>query len=186
MDFIQIMFSKTLLFLNSSQTLEMIVNNRFLMILFVIVLLKFKYAAYSSMWLSALINIPGTLLHESMHYLVGLFLNARPTSFDLIPRRDGFGNYVMGSVGFRNITSYNALPSALAPLFLLPIGFYFNRWYFQNVDITFFNYLLYILGQTIIIENAVPSSTDFRVGFSYPLGLLIYGALTVFILIYVW
>ena len=115
MDFARLFFHKIGLFLNSPDTLEMVVNNRFLMILLVIVLLKMKYATYSSMWVSAIVNIPGTILHESMHFLVGLLLNAYPTTFDLIPRKDGFGNYVMGSVGFRNVTFYNALPAALAP-----------------------------------------------------------------------
>lgn len=91
----------------------------------------------------------------------------------------------MGSVGFRNITFYNALPAAMAPLLLLPIGYYFNRWYFNNVDITLLNYLGYILLQTVIIENAVPSTTDFKVGFSYPLGLLLYGCILTFAVIYI-
>ena len=184
MDFVQLLFIKLNRIIDNPQTLDWIVNNRFLMIVFVIVLLKFKYATYSSMWLSALINIPGTILHETMHFLVGLFTNARPTSFDLIPKKDGYGNYVMGSVGFRNVTSYNALPSALAPLFLLPIGYWLNVWYFANVNITIFNYMIYILLQTIIIENAVPSSTDFKVAFSYPLGIILYGFILVCSIIY--
>ena len=185
MDFARLFFHKIALFLNSPETLSLAVNNRFLLIFLVIVLLKMKYATYSSIWLSALINIPGTILHESMHFIVGLALNAYPTTFDLIPHKDGFGNYVMGSVGFRNVTFYNALPAALAPLFLLPIGFYFNRWYFNNIDITLGNYLLYILLQTVIIENAVPSATDFKVGFSYPAGILLYSAVFVSAVIFI-
>lgn len=185
MDFALLFWQKVSQFFYSPETLSLVVNNRFLLILLVIVLLKFKYATYSNIWLSALINIPGTILHESMHYIVGLITNARPTSFDLFPRKDGFGNYIMGSVGFMNVTSYNAIPAALAPLLLLPMGFYFNRWYFQFADITLCNYLLYILLQTVIIENAVPSATDFKVGFSFPLGILLYGAIGVLALIYV-
>ena len=185
MDFLNLMILKLNNFLSSPQTLDMVVNNRFLMIVLVIVLLKFKYATYSTLWLSALINIPGTILHETMHFLVGLFMNAKPTSYDLVPRKDGYGNYVMGSVGFRNVTYYNAVPSALAPIFLLVIGYYFNRWYFANIDISIYNYMLYILLQTIVIENAVPSSTDFKVAFSYPLGLLLYGFIATFFLVYI-
>lgn len=184
MEFIQLLLQKINYFISDPQILHMVINNRFFMIVFVIVLLKFKYATYSSLWLSALINVPGTILHETMHFLVGLFSNARPTSFDLFPRRDGFGNYVMGSVGFRNITSYNAIPSALAPLFLLPIGYYLNVWYFANINISILNYILYILLQTIIIENAVPSSTDFKVAFSYPVGVILYSFVAVFCIVY--
>jgi len=184
MDFIYLLLHKSNIFISNPETLQWIVNNRFFMILFVIILLKFKYATYSSLWLSALINVPGTILHETMHFLVGLFTNARPTSYDLIPKKDGFGNYIMGSVGFRNITSYNAIPSALAPLFLLPIGYWLNIYYFENFNVNIFNYIIYIFIQTTIIENAVPSSTDFKVAFSYPLGILIYGFVAVFSIIY--
>lgn len=58
-------------------------NNRFLLILLVIVLIRIKYTTYSSMWASALVNIPGTILHEMMHYIVGLVLNARPCNFTI-------------------------------------------------------------------------------------------------------
>ncbi len=184
MDFIYLLLHKSNILISNPETLQWIVNNRFFMILFVIILLKFKYATYSSLWLSALINVPGTILHETMHFLVGLFTNARPTSYDLIPKKDGFGNYIMGSVGFRNITSYNAIPSALAPLFLLPIGYWLNIYYFENFNVNIFNYIIYIFIQTIIIENAVPSSTDFKVAFSYPLGILIYGFAAVFSIVY--
>lgn len=184
MEFIDIIFSKLDNFLSNPQILSWIINNRFFMIMFVIILLRFKYTTYSNLWLSALINIPGTILHETMHFIVGLFLNAHPTSYNIIPKKDGFGNYVLGSVGFRNITFYNAIPSALAPLFLLPMGYYLNVWYFKNFDITIFNYVIYILLQTIIIENAMPSSTDFKVAFSNPLGVVIYGLITFFTIIY--
>ena len=75
------------------------------------------------MWASALVNIPGTILHEMMHYIVGLVLNAHPCNFTIFPRKSPDGYYVMGSVGFRNVTFYNAIPSAMAPLLLLVIGF---------------------------------------------------------------
>lgn len=179
MEFLGLIIFHLQQFLNNPQVLEMVVNNRFLLIFLVILLLKFKYSTYSSMLLSALINIPGTFLHETMHYFVGLISNAEPTSFTIIPRRGENGGYTMGSVGFRNISYYNAIPSSMAPLLLLPLGFYFNRWYFQNVDISLFNYMGYILLQTIIIENAVPSGQDFKVAFSQPLGLVLYGALFV-------
>ena len=184
MDFVQTLLFKINNFISNPQILEWIISNRFFMILFIIILLKAKYATYSSLWISALINIPGTFLHETMHFLVGALMNAHPTSYDLVPRKDQYGNYVMGSVGFRNVTSYNAIPAALAPLFLLPIGYYINLWYFENINITLWNYLAYLLLQTIIIENAVPSSTDFKVAFSYPLGLIIYGFVAIAAIIY--
>lgn len=184
MDFINLFFSKITVFLSNPTTLETFVNNRFLMIFLVIVLLKFKYTTYSNIYMSALVNIPGTFLHETAHFIVGLLFNACPTRFDLFPKKQG-DCYVMGSVGFKNVNFFNAIPSALAPLLLLIIGYYFNIWFFANIKITYLSYILYVLLQTIIIENAVPSSQDFKVAFSFPLGLLLYGALAVFAVIYI-
>lgn len=114
---------------NSSELFWTVADNRFYLILLVIFLVRAKYAAYRSLWLSALVNIPGTILHEFMHYWVGLLMNARPVNFSLWPKRDLNGYYVMGSVGFQNVTYYNAVPSAMAPLLLLPLGFYINPLY---------------------------------------------------------
>lgn len=160
--------------LNSYEFLQTFFNNRFYLILLVIVLVHLKNATYRSLFMSALINIPGTLLHELMHFVVGLFLNARPCNFNLIPRRGENGGYVMGSVGFTNVTFYNAVPAALAPLLLLPIGFYINRYLLPLMEPTFVNYTLYVLLQTIIIENAIPSAADFKVAKMYFTGIVMY------------
>ena len=164
-------------YMNSYDFLESFFNNRFYLILMVIVLVHLKNASYRSMLLCALINIPGTLLHETMHFLVGLFLNARPRNFSLLPHRDDNGGYVMGSVSFSNITAYNAVPAAMAPLLLLPIGFYANRYVLPEIPPTFVNYILYILLQTIVIENAIPSSTDFKVAGMFFSGIVMYAAI---------
>ncbi len=163
-------------FFGRNDVVESFFNNRFYTILSVVLLMRMKYAAYRSMWLSALVNIPGTILHETMHFVIGLFLNARPCNFTIFPKKDAFtGDYVMGSVGFRNITFYNAIPAALAPLLLLPLSFYINRYLLPFVPHTVLGYILYVLLQTIIIENAVPSRADFKIAFSFPHGLLLYG-----------
>ena len=168
--------------LNDYAFLQSFFNNRFYLILMVIILIHLKNATYRSMLMSALINIPGTLLHELMHFIVGWFLNAKPCNFTLIPRRGEDGSYVMGSVGFTNVTFYNAVPAALAPLLLLPIGFYINRYILPQIEPSFANYTLYMLLQTIIIENAMPSSADFKVARMYFTGVVMYGVLAVALL----
>ena len=125
MDFLALLYQRWIYFSTDPEVLATLFNNRFLLILLVIVLLRIKYTTYSSMWASALVNIPGTILHEMMHYIVGLVLNAHPCNFTIFPRKSPDGYYVMGSVGFRNVTFYNAIPSAMAPLLLLVIGFGF-------------------------------------------------------------
>lgn len=169
--------------LNSSEFLRGFVDNRFYLILLVIVLVHLKNATYNSMFMCALINIPGTLLHELMHFFVGLILNAKPCNFTIIPRRGETGGYVMGSVGFTNVTFYNAVPSALAPLLLLPLGFYLNRYALPSLEPTFVNYVLYVLLQTIIVENAMPSSADFRVARMYFFGVVMYAVVGVCLLL---
>ncbi|MBR2033501.1 MAG: hypothetical protein IKA03_02380 [Alphaproteobacteria bacterium] len=161
--------------INNPAFLRGFFDNRFYLILLVIILLRIKYTTYRSMWLSALVNIPGTILHEFLHFFVGMLLNAHPCNFTIFPRRGEDGNYVMGSVGFRNVTFYNAVPAAMAPLLLLPIGFYINRYFLPQIQPTFLNYVLYVLLQTIIIENAVPSKADFKVAGMYITGVLMYG-----------
>lgn len=159
---------------NSPAFLQSVFDNRFYLILLVIVLTRFKYATYDSMWMCAFVNVPGTVLHEAMHFIVGYILNAQPCNFTILPRRSMDGGYVMGAVGFRNITFYNAVPAAMAPLLLLPIGYYVNEIILPMMPATLPNYILYVLLQTIIIENAVPSSQDVRVATSSFSGLLLY------------
>ncbi len=175
---------KISVFLSSPELFWTVADNRFFLILLVIFLMRAKYATYRSLWLSALVNIPGTILHEFMHYWVGLILNARPVNFTLWPKRDLNGYYVMGSVGFQNVTYYNAVPAAMAPLLLLPLGFYINRYILPQLPMNLTNYILYVLLQTIIIENAIPSRADFRVAGMFVSGVLFYGFLIFALLLY--
>lgn len=168
--------------IGSPEFLQSVLDNRFYLILMVIFISRFKYATYNSMWMCALINVPGTFLHESMHAFVGGILNAQPCNFSILPRRSMEGGYVMGSVSFRNITAYNAVPAALAPLLLLPIGYYFDKLVLPIMPATLGNYLLYVLLQTIIIENAVPSVQDMRVAGHDFLGVILYLVLFIAIL----
>lgn len=115
MDIAWHLYYKILSFFNNPQFLQSFFDNRFYLILLVVVLMRFKYTTYRSMWMSALVNIPGTFLHELMHFLVGALFNAKPCNFTLFPKKNENGDYVMGSVGFRNIAYYNAIPAAMAP-----------------------------------------------------------------------
>lgn len=178
MNFLSLAFHNLVEFINAPETLTALMANRFYLILLVIVLSSFKHASYSSMWLASLINMPGTFLHETAHFVVGLVLNAKPTSFSLFPRKNG-DYYVMGSVGFKNLTFYNALPSSMAPLFLLIAGFYLNKHFFDVVNVSIWTYMLYVLLQTIIVENAMPSRADFKAGFKYFSGVLLYSVVMV-------
>lgn len=160
-------------FINSPQLLNSLIHDRFVLMCLVLFLLRFKYATYKNIFLTALINIPGTFLHELAHFSVGFILNAQPTSFSLLPKKSGNG-YVTGSVSFRHIKFYNAFPAAMAPLLLLPLACWFDKYYFSTVHITIWNYLLYILLQTVLIENSIPSHADIKVAFSSFIGTVCY------------
>lgn len=170
--------------INNPEFVYLFINNRFYMVLLVVFLMRLKYATYSSMWLSALINIPGTFLHELMHLTIGALFNARPCNFSIFPKRNEYGEYVMGSVGFRNITYYNAIPAALAPILLLPIAFYLDRYIRPTISPSVLNYILYILLQTILIENAIPSRVDFQVAGKFISGIVIYVSIAVLALVF--
>ena len=174
MDIALQLYYKLSAYFSSPGFVQSFLNNRFYLIFLVVFLTRLKSATYTSLWMSALVNVPGTLLHETMHFLVGGFLNAQPCNFTILPRRGLEGEYVMGSVGFRNITFYNAVPAALAPLLLLPLGFYFNRYFLPQMQPTLVNYILYVLLQTIIVENAIPSRTDFNVAGKFFSGVVLY------------
>ena len=167
--------------MNSHEIAEYLVTNRFVLIVLVLFLAHLKAVTYSSMFLTALVNVPGTFLHETAHFTVGLLLNAKPTSFSLFPVKQG-DTYVTGSVGFRNLHFYNALPSAMAPLMLLPAAYFFDKYFFDREHVTVIGYIVYVLLQPIIIENALPSPADFKIGFGNLLGVAFY-ALIFFVIV---
>jgi hypothetical protein len=70
-----------------------------------------------------IIRLPGVVLHELAHLLCGILLRAEPAGFSLIPQCRGAGRWTLGSVTFRRVTAFNAVPIALAPLGLLPLAY---------------------------------------------------------------
>ena len=179
MSIIEQVFNNIINFFQRPEIVRLFIDNRFYLILLVIILMRLKYATYRSMFLCFVVNIIGTFLHELMHFTVGLLLNARPSKFTIIPKKSIEGSYTMGSVSFKNITFYNAFPSAMAPFLLLPIGFYLNRYFLPIIEPTFLNYVGYVFMQTVIIENSIPSQADFRVAGLYPHGVILYSILII-------
>ena len=86
------------------------------------ILLFQRLCVHLGMWAYCLAVLPGTALHEAMHWLVAMALRARPSMPSIIPVRTASG-WRLGSVQFR--AGYlRALPIALAPLVLAPLGFW--------------------------------------------------------------
>ncbi len=57
-------------FINNPEFIKAVLDDRIILIVMVIFLLRFKYATYNNIWLAALVNIPGTIFHELAHFLM--------------------------------------------------------------------------------------------------------------------
>lgn len=84
-----------------------------------------------AVWLKSLMTSPSSMValsffgvvgHELAHYLVGFICGAKPQSISLIPEKQSDGSWVLGTVSFSNLTWWNSVPTAMAPLLLLPLA----------------------------------------------------------------
>ena len=119
--------------------------------------------------------LPGTLLHELSHLVVATVTGGRPVGFSVIPRREGAGRWVLGSVTISNAGVISALPSALAPLLLNVVAYYlylrWGTWFPADLPHT----LLMYVAIYVFSYSSIPSGQDVRVALSNPAGLLLYG-----------
>jgi hypothetical protein len=155
-------------------------NNHLYLIVLVLIITRLIRAASNSRFSISFINLFGTFCHELAHFIVGFLLLAKPSSFSLWPTRQAGGGFVLGSVSFSNIRFFNAIPTALAPLLLVILAHYVEQNFFAIIQETTLTYILYIFTLVIILENSIPSSTDFNVAFNNGWGVLLYfgGGLT--------
>ena len=112
---------------------------------------------------------PGTVVHELLHYTVGLVLLAQPCNLSVIPKPRTEHGQELGRVDFQNIGWWNALPTGMAPLLGLPIALVASSLFQFTPTITGF------LGAWIIasiISQCWPSRTDFSVAFENKVGLV--------------
>ena len=137
-----------------------------------------------SFWM-IVVRLPGTLLHELAHLVVGFITGGRPAGFTIIPRRtigfitDGSERraWVLGSVTIANPSVIAAFPSGFAPLLLLPSAWFLYRTWFVWFPPDLFHTLLMYVAVVICCGSSLPSAKDVTVAFSRPLGVLLYGAL---------
>lgn len=118
-----------------------------------------------SKWQVAVISLPGTVTHELLHGLVGFVLFAKPRSFSIFPKRQGDA-WVLGSVGFANLTLWNAAPVAFAPFLMLGFGWLlYEHWVLPTFQIG--NYAIWVASGYVTacsLFSGIPSATDFEVG----------------------
>lgn len=125
-------------------------------------------------------RLPGVVLHELAHLLTGILFRADPASFNLIPQRRSDGRWTLGSVAFRRVTAFNAVPIAFAPLGLLPLAYYGYRHWFNWLPATLANTLFLYAALFLLAYNALPSRQDVRVACNWK-SILLYGSVGVVI-----
>ena len=118
-----------------------------------------------------LLVLPGTIVHESLHFVTGKLLFAGPQSFNIVPVKHETG-VCYGSVDFDNLNNFNAPPTALAPLLGIPLALYV--WpYLQNAQ-TLWGKIAIVWALGAIIAQSWPSETDWAVALGHPVGLVLW------------
>lgn len=115
----------------------------------------------------SLLTLPGTFLHELMHYLVALLTNGKPDKFRLSPQKTENG-YVLGYVTFVPAW-YNAALIGLAPMLLLPLAWLS---YLFASDVGFAEKLWLGAFAGACLNGSIPSSVDLNFVVRYPVWLI--------------
>jgi hypothetical protein len=122
-----------------------------------------------SIFLYALVILPGTTLHELMHWLSAFLLGGAPQSFSILPKLFASnGSHTLGEVAFIP-NAWNAAFISLAPLSLFPLCWFLIQCIARPIH-AWKRFLLLYLAACLWL-SALPSSTDVRIAFSHPLSL---------------
>ena len=119
----------------------------------------------------AVVLWPGTLVHELLHWMVGLLLNAKPVALSLWPRQISARQWALGSVSFRNVRWYNAVFVGMAPLLAIAAAMLCAptstaHWQPTPQD------LAYWVFAAPILAMCLPSSADLQLSLkSWPLAI---------------
>ena len=117
--------------------------------------------AVASARIRAFLFLPGTIVHEGLHWVAAFLLNGQPASFSIWPKRLENGNWLLGTVGVKNLTWYNGIFIGLAPVvsfaFLLLLAPQYSDWNFSQRD------LWYWVCTSPILLFCLPSWQDLKV-----------------------
>jgi len=125
--------------------------------------------------------LPGTILHESAHWLVAFFLRGYPGKLSIVPHKIGPNRYRLGQVGVRHPTWYNSAAIGFAPLLLLIPALWLL--FHANPGPFSVNWVTLILERyatSVLLASASPSAADYRMvlrGFPLLAAILFLGGL---------
>jgi len=151
-------------------TFFVVSDNVFLGAIYILIFNIFISMLLFNKYLKILFFVPGTIVHEFWHFLFSLIFNGKPSSFSIIPKFEQ-NRIVLGSVSNRNITWYNAFLIGFAPLMSFVIVFYIYKDYLSYSQPLLFVSLSFFM--SIILRNAIPSTTDVKLAFKYSLPVLV-------------
>lgn len=146
-----------------------------------LVILLYGLRQMSQGCLLSLVLLPGTICHETCHYVVGFVLNGVPSRFTVIPKETEDGRYVLGSVYFGNIRWYNAFFMGMAPLVLLWLAYYLLLRLVHGTPAWSSLGWLYLTANLIV--SGIPSPADVKIAWGRsPVGylLILWGLYRVF------
>ena len=114
--------------------------------------------------------LPFTIMHEIAHAVAALLTGGRPSSFSVWPKRTGQG-WILGSVTSAP-TILSAVPTALAPLGWLLVGYYaMVSWPLRPVWMP--EYLIVVIVYACSAA-CTPSWQDIKVVLTHPLSLILW------------
>ena len=119
------------------------------------------FAQRLGMVVYSIFALPGTVMHESAHYLMALVFAARPTFPSIIPKKEN-NSWRLGSVNFVP-TVLNVIPVSLAPMLLMPTGILYAATLLHNAQ--GLAYLAHAWVTGTVIRASMPSSQDWKVAF---------------------
>lgn len=138
----------------------------------VVAVVVLMHAARRAALAYALLVLPGTLLHELAHWLVGALTGARPGTLRIVPVKSTDGRrWSLGAVGFRRIAWFNALPVAVAPLALAPVALVLGAMAL-TLPAGDWRHWAGLYAATAVALSCLPSRSDWAIAFSRPLGTL--------------
>lgn len=113
-------------------------------------------------------KLPGTMMHELMHFVAAVVTGSNPSSISILPRRNA-GGWILGSVSF-SPGFWTGSIVAMAPLALLPVTFFIWRVMPGNALWERFG-LSYLIASCL--NSAKPSASDAVIAIKHPAGLIL-------------
>jgi hypothetical protein len=128
--------------------------------------IQYSLKRFVRLW--AFVTLPATMLHELAHALVGFVLAARPSNFNLWPKRVTASAWRLGYVAFQRLHWWNGGAVALAPSTWLLLILVLAR-YVPTLPVTIALQTSLVFGVAAIWLGiaAAPSRSDWAMAFRY-------------------